>query len=173
MINTLKNNKGSAVLWACVMVLSLLIIFSAIMEYFRLQLTAAGVRDAVQSAVIAVATQNYDEVYNGLREGYSGGYTLDIGNNWVSKVDKGAVMGQLNSLLDLQNGCQYSNGKLAYRISNMSVNIVNTPLAPGSNNSRFSAEVILNLEVPLSFSWEGLAPLKMKLKVIAGFSPKF
>jgi len=66
----LKEKKGNALPIACAIVLSLIIIFSAVSEYMRLQIIAKGVRDALQTSVIAVAAQNYDDVYNGLREGY-------------------------------------------------------------------------------------------------------
>ena len=45
-------------------------------EYMRLMIVAQGVRDSVQSAIVDVATENWDEAYAGLREGYSGGYQL-------------------------------------------------------------------------------------------------
>ena len=36
----------------------------------------------LQSAVISVATANYDDLYNGLREGYSGGYKFTSLEQW-------------------------------------------------------------------------------------------
>ena len=61
----LKEKKGNALPLACAIVLALIIIFSAVSEYMRLQIIAKGVRDALQTSVIAVAAQNYDDVYNG------------------------------------------------------------------------------------------------------------
>jgi len=68
-LGTLKNRRGDGNLLAIVIVLAILLTASGIWEYMRLMIIATGVRDAVQSSIISVATTNYDEVYNGLREG--------------------------------------------------------------------------------------------------------
>ncbi|MFA9399294.1 MAG: hypothetical protein ACERKV_13650, partial [Clostridiaceae bacterium] len=61
----LKEKTGNALPLACAIVLSLILIFSVVAEYMRLQIIAKGVRDALQTSVISVASQNYDDVYNG------------------------------------------------------------------------------------------------------------
>ena len=71
----LKDKRGAASFPLTVAItLSLLLIFAGISEYLRLLIIAQGVRDAVQSSVIATVTENYDNVYHGAREGYSGAY---------------------------------------------------------------------------------------------------
>jgi hypothetical protein len=69
-------------------------------------IVAVGVRDAVQSAVIDVATENWDEAYNGLREGYSGGYVL-TGTSWNQNITTGDIYGRLKDNL----GLKQENGK--------------------------------------------------------------
>lgn len=172
MIKVLKNKEGNVAIQAVVVVLILLLIFSVLSEYLRLQMIAKGVRDTIQSSVISVATQNYDEVYNGLREGYSGGYEL-IGDSWNSKLDNGAVMEELSALLGLVGGEKYSEGTLEYALTDLEVNIKNVPFAPSNNNDKFEAEVWVTLTVPLSFGWEHLTPMSIRLKVNAGYTPKF
>ena len=61
------------------LVLALLIALCVLAEFFRLSIIAYGVRNALQESVISVATTNYNEVYDGLREGYSGGYFMTRG----------------------------------------------------------------------------------------------
>ena len=173
MISKLKNKDGNAVMIACVIVICLLLLFAVLSEYLRLQIIAKGVRDAVQSSIISVAIQNYDDVYNGLREGYSGGYELDSNGNWKSKVDEGAILSNLSDVLGLRNGEKYLGSQLEYTISNLDINILNTPLAPSGNSKKFEAEAWLTLEVPLSFGWNKLPPLKIRMKVNAGYTPKF
>lgn len=173
MINILKNKDGNAVLYACVIVICLLLLFSVISEYLRLQIIAKGVRDAVQSSVISVAIENYDDVYNGLREGYSGGYELDYKDEWNARVDTGSVLSNLSNSLGLIGGRKYSDSRLEYTISELEINIINTALAPTGNAQKFESEVWLTLEVPLSFGWEHLTPLKIRMKVNAGYTPKF
>ncbi|MFT9493894.1 hypothetical protein [Anaerosolibacter sp.] len=173
MRNPLNNNDGNAALWACVVVLCLMLVFAGISEYLRLLTITRGVRDAVQASVIAVATQNYDDVYNGLREGYSGGYKLSESGNWTEQVDEGAVLFQLSELLGLTNGEKITNSVVEYAIRDINITLLNTPLAPGNNQKKFEAEVLLNLEVPVSFGWHHLPPFKLQLGVRAGYTPKF
>jgi len=173
MRKVLKNQDGNAALFAIVIVLSLILLFTVISEYLRLQIIVKGVRDAVQSSVISVTIENYDDVYNGLREGYSGGYELDSDNNWKAKVDMGAVLSNLSDTLGLVNGKKYSSAHLEYTISNLDVNILNTELAPNGNSKKFESEVWLTLEVPLSFGWDKLSPLRIRMKTNAGYTPKF
>lgn len=52
----------------------LVILFTGISEYLRFAPCGWGVRDAVQAAVISTVVENCDDVYHGVREGYSGGY---------------------------------------------------------------------------------------------------
>ena len=59
---------------AAAVTLALLVIFCGISEYFRLQIIAVGVRDALEDAIISVVNDNYAGVYHGVREGYSGSY---------------------------------------------------------------------------------------------------
>lgn len=68
-----------------------LILACVVFEYMRLVIVAQGVRDSVQSAIVAVATENWDEAYPGLREGYSGGYQLS-GSSWMQNVTTGMYM---------------------------------------------------------------------------------
>jgi len=172
-ISILRNKEGNAALMACVVVLCMFLIFSVISEYLRLEIIAKDVRDATQTAVISVATQNYDEVYNGLREGYSGGYTLDESDTWRQNVDNGAVYVNLSDILNLIDGARYSGSEVEYTISNIDVDIINVPIASGNNGGKFESIVTLELHVPLSFGWDYLEPLKIKLKVNAGYTPKF
>ena len=76
MIGKIKNKKGSAAILACAVVICLFLLFSVISEYLRLQIIAKDVRDATQSAIVALAIANYDDVFTGLREVYSGGFKL-------------------------------------------------------------------------------------------------
>jgi len=173
MMKVLKNKDGNVAIQACVIIICLLLVFSVISEYLRLQIIAKGVRDAVQSAVISVAIQNYDEVYNGLREGYSGGYELDNTDSWINKVDEGAVLVELSELLGLIDGEKFTGDILEYRLTDIDVIILNVPLAPSSNHEKFESEVWLSLEVPLAYGWEHIPSMKIRMKVNAGYTPKF
>ena len=70
----LKDKKGNAFPLIIAVTLSILLIFCGAYEAIRLMIIVQGVRDAVQSAVISTVNDGYDDVYHGVREGYSGAY---------------------------------------------------------------------------------------------------
>lgn len=174
----LKSKHGNGNLLAIVVVISIMLISCSVYEYMRLMIIAKGIRDAVQSAVISVATTNYDEVYNGLREGYSGGYKLS-GNKWDESLDIGDIYSQLDSTLGLtrQGGkhVKYADETLEYSLWGLDVDIKNAPFAPSNANTanKFLAEATIELEVPLSFGWKSLPSMRITLHVKAGYTPKF
>lgn len=175
----LKEKRGNSLPLACAIVMALILIFSVVSEYMRLQIIVKGIRDALETSVISVASQNYDDVYNGLREGYSGGYTLSSSNIWKSKLDTGDVYSYLDNLLGLEkNGAyhiKFTSKEAEYKLSDLKINVINAPLAPSNPNSssKFQAQAIIHLEVPLSFGWDKLPPLQINLKVKAGYTAKF
>lgn len=149
----IKNKEGNAVILACTAVLIMMLLFTVIAEYIRLQTIAKGVRDSVQSSVISVITNNWDNNYNGLRQGYAGGYTLK-GNDWETDIDEGAVYYDLSSSLGLRRSgskyIKYSGQQVEYSIYNLNVNVTNTPIR-GNEDDEFSADVYITLKVPLGF----------------------
>jgi hypothetical protein len=171
----IKNKEGNAVLWACVVVLIMMLMFTVIAEHMRLQTIAKGVRDGVQSSVISVVTNNWDNNYNGLRQGYAGGYTLD-GSDWETDIDEGAVYTDLSNLLSLQKEgsryIKYTGQEIEYAVYSLNVDVTNTPLR-GNENDEFSADVYITLRVPLGFGWGPLPDMIIPLKVKAKFIPKF
>ena len=90
----LKSKSGQGVPMILAVVLCCLILACVTFEYMRLIIVAQGVRDSVQSAIVDVATENWDEAYAGLREGYSGGYQL-AGSSWSQNVTSGNVYARL------------------------------------------------------------------------------
>ena len=64
----------------------MLIIILGITEYMRLVITAAGIKDAMESAVISTVNDNYNKVYHSVREGYAAGYEPD-GESFSASVD--------------------------------------------------------------------------------------
>ena len=172
----LRNREGMSYPLTISLVLALLMVLCVMAEFTRLGLIAYGVRDALQQAVISVATTNYNEVYDGLREGYSGGYRTD-GSSWAESLDYGDVYGNLDRTLGLnmQGGWHVKAEETGYeyRISGLMVSIRNTPFAPGNASSNFEAEASVTLEIPLSFGWEFLPPVHMEIRTKAAYMPKF
>lgn len=147
---------------AAAVTLALLVIFCGISEYFRLQIIAVGVRDALEDAIISVVNDNYAGVYHGVREGYSGSYQPFGEDAWEETLDTGDVYGQLDRILGTQ-------------LDGLEVTIRNAPFAPSdpSGTQRFEAEGIIRMEAPVRFLGKMLLPLEMELKVQAGYTEVF
>ena len=174
----LKDKSGVSFPLVIGVTLSLLLIFCGVSEYFRLQIIAAGVRDAVEDAIISTVNDNYAGVYHGVREGYSGGYYTE-GYGFEEAVDTGDIYYHLDEMLGTrsENGTRvkYAEGVLEYRITGLDVEIRNAPLAPSDpqNAQRFKADAEIWLEVPVRFAGKTLPAMKMRLKVQAGYIEVF
>lgn len=176
----IKNKDGNAMIGSLALILVLLILFCLIAEFVRLNLITKGVRDAVKTATTSVMTQNYDETYACLREGYGAGYKLDEkSNTWDEKTDEGNIEEQLINLLGVKKEGNYlikKNGsRIEYKISNIKQEMFNRDITPKDVNEaeKFKMEVSSELEVPIAFGFEGIKPLNVNLKVVSGYSPKF
>ena len=172
----MKDKRGTSTPLTIALILGFLLLICAMAEFFRLGIIVQGVRDGLQQTVITVATTNYDETYNGLREGYSGGYTLS-GESWQENLDYYDVYNRLDNLLgtDESGGYHIKEDKSGYeyRLSELSVDIVNVPLTPGSADDNLEADARITIEIPLSFGWGKLPPLKMELRTRSAYMPKF
>ena len=172
----LKEKKGNMIPFAVAIVLALLIIFTSISEYLRLKIIAAGIKEVIQSSVITISIENYENVYSSNREGYSSGHKYDNDRDeWKEEIDIGDVYKEMNKLLNLDKQGEYyvktSSEGYEYRLSDLKVNIINSPLK--SSSDKFQAESYINLEVPLSFGWEHLPSMKIRLKVKSEYMAMF
>ncbi|RRJ67243.1 hypothetical protein EHV15_33190 [Paenibacillus oralis] len=173
-----KNRSGGGYPLAITVVLFILIFSCGIFEYFRLTVIAAQVRDATQSAILAVATENYSYVYSGLRQSYSGAFVRS-GDEWQEQWSAGDIYGRISQILGLvQEGSEYvrkSTDLIEYSISELDVKIINSPFAPAlpGSASQFTAEAEIHLTVPLSFGWGHLPPMQADLNVQAVYRPRF
>ena len=181
-MTTTTTTRGASFPLAIAVTLSLVLLFCLISEYFRLQIIAAGVRDAVEDAVISTVNDNYAGVYHGVREGYSGGYLPFGDGDFEETLDEGDIEGFLMETL----GVRRKSGRLVkyagddgtvmeYAIDRIDITIRNAPLAPSDpeNAQRFEAEASVQLEVPVRFGGKVLPSMKIHLKVHAGYIEVF
>ena len=175
----LKDRRGSMSFPLIVAVtLVLVLTVAGISEYLRLLLVAQGVRDAVQSSVIATATENYGGVYQGAREGYSGAYQPMAGS-FEESLNYGDVYRQLDNVLGLTRIGGYHvkqtlGGGAEFRIWGLSVSIRNAPFAREDTAAgRYVADCSIELEIPVSFGGRLLPPMRATVKTSAGYTPRF
>ena len=170
----LKDRQGNMTPLIVVVTIILLLIILVVSEYMRLMITAAGVKDAMESAVISTINDNYNEVYHSVREGYAAGYEPED-ETFVAVVDTGDIYGRLCFLLGLEeaeNGyVRYSNnGEKEYYISNLSVYLPNTSLRGGGE---YYATASVRLSVPVRFAGKLLPDMVITIKAKAAYTEKF
>ena len=108
-----RDESGVSFPLVIAVTLSLLLILCGVMEYLRLNLMAAGVKEAVQDAIVVVVNDNYANVYHGVREGYSGGYTSD-GSGFEAMVMTGTfTMSWTGCWVPIQKAVPMSNMRRA------------------------------------------------------------
>ena len=174
----LKSKKGTAFPLTVAVTLALLLFLCAASEGIRLMIIAQGVRDTVQSAVISTVNDSYDNVYHGVREGYSGAYQPSA-DAFKESLDYGNIYGRLDELLGLvqENGShvKYTGSTVEYKLSGLSVNLRNMSLAPSNpdNANGFLADAVIRLEVSVAFAGNLLPPMVINLKVQAKYMPLF
>lgn len=171
----LKDRKGNMTPLVVAVAVCMLLIILGVSEYMRLVITAAGIKDAMESAVISTVNDNYNEVYHSVREGYAAGYEPD-GESFRASVDYGDIYGRLCFLLGLEeDGDGYvrvgSGGEQEYRVSNLTVSIPNTAL--GAGRGSYFADAAVRLEVPVRFAGKIITNMSINLKVRAAYTEKF
>ncbi|MCH5248391.1 MAG: hypothetical protein J1E98_00590 [Lachnospiraceae bacterium] len=172
----LYNKEGNGMPLAAAVTLGLLMLVLVIIQFARLMIVCAGVKDAMQEAVISTINDNYADVYHAVREGYAAGYQPTDGS-FEESLDYGDIYGRLDGLLGLEEDSGYhckvgSNGATEFRITDLKVYIHNAGLASGDTSS-FEAEASVRLEVPISFLKKVLPDMKITVWCKAAYTPKF
>ena len=174
----IKDKSGVSTPLILAIVLICIILATTAFEYMRLLIISNGVKEAAEEAVIDVATQNWDEAYAGLREGYSGGYRL-TDSGWSRNLSNGNIYNRLKELLGLQYESgyyvKYINSVKEYSIYGLSVTVDNTPFAPSNTSGIVQLTVTgrITVEVPLSFGWGHLPSMKLTMQFKSVYMPKF
>lgn len=109
---------------------------------------------------------------------YSGAYQPMAGD-FEESLDYGDIYGRLDALLNLTNQSGYhvqytEDGKMEFRVWDLSVDLQNASFASAdSAGNRLIADCEIELEVPVSFGGRLLPPMRMTVKVSAGYTPRF
>ncbi|MCM1561601.1 MAG: hypothetical protein NC123_19005 [Butyrivibrio sp.] len=172
----IRDSSGDGFPLTAAVTLVLLMVMLLIIQYARLMITASGIKDALQEAVISTVNDNYADVYHAVREGYVAGYQ-PTGAGFEESLQYGNIYGRLDKLLGLQqNGEQHihvtESRDVEYRIGNLQVQIQNNGLASGETTS-FEAIATVDLEVPIRFIQHILPDMRIQIRTKAAYTPKF
>lgn len=167
--NILKDKKGEMFPMTVAVAICLLFLLLVAMEFFKLMITASGIKDAYEEAMISVVTDNYNEVYTCVREGYASGQ-IPTGYGFNATVDIGDVEERLSGLLGLTSSGGTLNkvtdaGNIQYQISDINVTVPNTPIL--RSGQKFYAEGTLKMTIPVLFAGHRLFDVPINLKVKA------
>lgn len=103
----------------------------------------------------------------------------DMAGDFEESLDYGDIYGRLDALLNLTNQSGYhvqytEDGKMEFRVWDLSVDLQNASFASAdSAGNRLAADCEIELEVPVSFGGRLLPPMRMTVKVSAGYTPRF
>ena len=170
-----RDVKGNFMPLAIALVIIMLLVTVSVTKFMELWITASGVRDAFEEALISVVTENYNETYHCVREGYAGGYE-PTGYGFYESVDLGNVSGRLGNLLGLTARSDKlvklnDHGDPDFEISEINVSVSNTHLRTGGEV--FSAEGTLLMEISLRLEGRVMFQIPIRLKVKARMRDKF
>lgn len=171
-----KDKHGSIHIQSIALLLVLMLIALVGVESMRLMLITKGVRDALETAAAAAATDNWNELYSGLREGHTGGYTAEGAPLYEQKelfsyLERRLGVKKQSGVYRKANG----SGKVEYELSAFSSRPVLTPRAPSDRFAAyFSVATQATLTIPMDFgNIFGLPPFRVTLRVLARYTPKF
>ena len=173
--SVMTDQAGNFTPLAVCLVIIMLLAALSVTKFMELWITATGVRDSFEEAIISVVTDNYNETYHCVREGYAGGYE-PTGYGFYASVDQGDMSGRLAGLLGLtRQGDKLvkrnADGGADWQVSGISVTVQNTQIRNGTGV--FSADGELLLEIPVRFEDRELFVIPVRLKVKARMREKF
>lgn len=163
----LRQKKGASLILAIVLLAILFLTLIYMMEYRRVRIISAGVRNAMEQAVTSVAINNAYNSFNGVREGNSGAYEL-TGEDWREKISTIDVQNKLVGLLHLQskNGVFISpnpeGNSYEFAISQVDVIPDNAEFASNEKQAKYLASC--RVEIPFSLGFDAFPPLVIRME---------
>lgn len=172
-----NDQRGSGMILAVGLTFLLFAVSTVIIESLRMNSMAEKIRSEVQAATVECCAEQYTDVYNGIREGYSGGYAISNGH-WSDDLSPADVYARINedagTTQDGDGIAKYAGTSVDYRLSGLSAQITNAPFAPdGTNTSQLTCTASVDVEVPLLLHWSGIPPMHSRINIESGYTPKF
>lgn len=182
----LTEKSGMGKILGCVIVLVLLIIFLAISEHTRNNMTARSARNGLESAATTISTNNFDEIYRCQREGYFSTYSIGEegkDDSWTELFESDEKLDEIlqNNLGVIKQGNKYIkktlSGKTDFELSNVDVKIKNPELAPdddSKNKQTFNVEITAKLSIyPMFKIFGNDEVIDVNIGAKSGYTPKF
>lgn len=136
---------------------------------------ASGVKDGLESAMISVVNDNYNEVYHSVREGYAAGYEPEAGS-FRASIDLGRVEDRLCELLGLSYADEglakiSDDGSVQFYLSDLETEVHNINLR--NSGERFYADGSVIMKIPVRFAGDVITFATFKIKCKAAYTEIF
>lgn len=177
----IKVDKGSMAPVVIVVAIIAMVFFAFIWEWGRFNTIAGQVDRDVKASVNGIVSEQWDVVYQGVREGYAGAYTKNDNDAWKELVRKKHINEQLIEMMDYtKNGNilekKDAEGRIIYSVTLEDVEVDVTNTQKGDLEGK---ALTVATEVTITIPWTFLAaygeipPVVINKTVKGGFTPKF
>ncbi|HEY5557793.1 hypothetical protein [Acetobacterium sp.] len=176
------KDEGSMAPLVVVVLLISLLLFCVGWEYLRMVTIVMQLDHAVELSVEGVATENWENIYQGVREGYAGAYTKnDVLDGWDDVMTRQNILSQLNEMIDFETvGTSWvkkdDSGRILFQLEpkETEVKIINTGLG-ATEREALVIETTNTITVPWMFAglWLDAEPLVIHRTTECQYTPKF
>lgn len=130
----MKRDPGNMSFNALIVIITFMMLMSISWEYVRIFSVLNDLDNSVVSSVEGVAQENWDEIYQGVREGYAGAYTKDeLTDDWEEIINRKQIIEQMKEMYDFEEDGLLltkvgSDGKTIFSIEpdEMEITVINT-----------------------------------------------
>lgn len=164
------------------LLLILLMLFCAVYEYLRVVSIIIQLDHAVEQSIQGVAMENWDEVYQGIREGYAGTYTkAELTDDWEEVMNKEQILAQMKKMIEFKvagntwvKEDDAGNVLFSLKPRDTTVKITNTQLAAAEGDA-LTVETTNTITVPWRFlgSMFNAPPIVVERVTVSGYTRKF
>lgn len=169
MMKRIIRNKGMSYPLIAILLLVVMLIGVGIFEIIRLNIASAAIRDKYEDAIISVCVQNYDKMYQPIRESHAASYNYS-NNRWLesNRASETQIRQYLNSAMD--------NGELMqFSIDDIDFVVTPAKVAPSNYDTaqKFAISGTMTVTIPYRFAWSQLMPITLTVDVSSQWRAKF
>lgn len=168
-LRRLRNPKGGSTLKVLVIAMALMMLIAFIYQVFVIYGIANNISNAVERAVITLASYNKPIIYSSMREGNT--MVPDKGNLFGREEIILSLCGELGAEQLSENSLERSSdsGGFFYRIKDLSVEMQNIDSRSADLTVTFITD--FELEIPISAFW-GVFSINIPMQVKSVFASK-
>lgn len=144
-LKMLLSNSGFSYVMTAVLLIVVMMIAAAIMEYMRIYAISSACRDKFEDTLVEVSVENYRAMYASARDGFTASYSYNNGT-WknINNVSATRINDRIYNALNAGEELQVNS------VSDISFNVNQTK---GTSGSRFQVSGTCTVVVPFRWLW--------------------